>query len=455
MDDGQHEPVPGGDSGPGGPDTSPLPIAHDGAPRSGPSTRQPTQPPRQRSPRPLFFVLAAVAVLLATGCMVLVISAGTMPVGNFWQALFSSPPTATATQLPPTATLTPTQISPTPTTKPATPTPINDGPSYTGNTTSQPSFPGASPSQRGCPGGAPNPPSWAISGIGGKNYAIAHKEIALTFDDGPSNADNDTPQLLTWLTQNHVAATFMVVGVRIASAPSVLRQEYNDGFDIGIHTWDHPDMTKLSPAAMQKELGSDLAEVHQVLGPHACVWFWRPPYGAYNSTVLAAAKSFGLTTVMWDMDPQDWASPGTNTIIARVEAAAHPGGILLEHDGPGNRWETLAAVKTYVPYLERHGYHFVTVSKLLYDSGLPASGPTPTPKPTVTATATATATPTDTATPTGTPTPTATATATATTSPGTSTTNARIPAFTADYLANLKSLRPWSGPISAMAAWCG
>lgn len=328
-----------------------------------------TRSPRRR--RPLFVVVAALVVAFAAVCTILALATGSAPQTR--QATAQPTPTATATA-------TPLQLD---THVPKARAPIYDGPSYIGKPLPKPAFTSASPAQRGCRNGAPKAPFWPVNGITGNNYATAHKEIALTFDDGPSDANSDTPQLLSWLVAHHVPATFMVVGVRIANDPGALQQEYADGFDIGVHTWDHADMTKLTPAAMRQELGTTLALIHQVLGPTACVWFWRPPYGAYNGSVMSAAQSFGLTSVMWDMDPRDWSSPATSAIVGRVEGAAHPGAILLEHDGPGNRWETLAAVKQYVPYLEQHGYHFVTISKLLADSHLPPSGPPPTPVPTI------------------------------------------------------------------------
>lgn len=425
-----------------------------------------TSPQSRR--RPVLAAVAALVVLFATGCVVLAMTVGPTPFaglglgflgGSSATATTQPSPTSTQPGASPSATATLPGI-PTPV---ITPSPIKDGPSYTGAPIAQPSFPGASPSLRDCPGGAPNPPYWPIRGIGGNNYATAHKEIALTFDDGPSNANDDTPQLLSWLVQHHVAATFFVVGVRVAADPAALRQEYADGFDIGVHTWDHSDMTRLSPAGMQQELGSTLALIHQVLGPGSCVWFWRPPYGSYNSTVMSAAQSFGLTSIMWDMDPADWSSPGTGTIIARVEAQAHPGGILLEHDGPGGRWETLAAVQSYVPYLEAQGYHFVTVSQLLADSGLPPAGapPTPTKQPSPTATATTTPTPTDT------PTPTPTDTPTGSPSPGTGDVNGSFQAnaivlagppsgsaSTANTASKVRPLSEADVPFGTISTWC-
>lgn len=225
-------------------------------------------------------------------------------------------------------------------------------------------------SSMGCTKGAPAPlPTVITSGV----HSTAPNEVALTFDDGPG--PDSTPAILSVLEQTHTPATFMVEGQYAIAWPYLLRREWNDGFAIGIHTWNHPNMTTLSPAAQVNQLASTLAAIHAALGANACIWFWRPPYEDYNAQVLRSAASLGLTTVTWNDDPQDWSRPGVSTIVSRVLGQVRPGSIVLMHDGPAQRQETAAALPIILAGLRARGLHPVTLPNLLSDGGYPGVHP--------------------------------------------------------------------------------
>jgi peptidoglycan/xylan/chitin deacetylase (PgdA/CDA1 family) len=73
-----------------------------------------------------------------------------------------------------------------------------------------------------------------------------------------------------------------------------------------------------------------------------------------------------MTTVIWNVDPRDWSTPGSRAIYSRVVSAARPGAIVVMHDGGGNRSQTVAALPRIIRTLRGRGYHLVTVSKLLH-----------------------------------------------------------------------------------------
>ncbi|HKS68999.1 MAG TPA: polysaccharide deacetylase family protein, partial [Ktedonobacterales bacterium] len=123
----------------------------------------------------------------------------------------------------------------------------------------------------GCHYGAPAPLP-AVVYSGGYATGRAPAEVALTFDDGPS--PSSTVPILSYLERTRTAATFMVIGNQVASSPDLVRREWRDGFAIGVHTWDHPDMTKLTAKQVQNELDSTLNALHNALGADACIWFW-------------------------------------------------------------------------------------------------------------------------------------------------------------------------------------
>jgi peptidoglycan/xylan/chitin deacetylase (PgdA/CDA1 family) len=191
-------------------------------------------------------------------------------------------------------------------------------------------------------------------------------EVALTFDDGPWG-DPPTSQFLDVLERNHVVATFFEIGEQIApyDPGGVLeRRMLADGDMIGDHTWTHPVMTQLSSTEQRSQLESTASAITQAThGFHTCLW--RPPYGAVNSGLVSLARSLGLITIQWDVDPQDWSLPGTDAIYQRVVSAAHNGAIILQHFGGGPRYETLDALPHEISTLRSEGYQFVTVAQML------------------------------------------------------------------------------------------
>lgn len=225
----------------------------------------------------------------------------------------------------------------------------------------------------GCSGAPSTPESWAVST---GNYSPAGQpapnEVALTFDDGPS--PSSTPPILAVLEQTHTPATFFVIGSSAAAAPYLLQREARDGFVIGVHTWSHPMMTTLTPDQRQYQFTATVQTIHNAIGSDHCVWLWRPPYGDYNAAVVAQARSDGLTTIMWDVDPQDWTRPGTQTIVDRVLAGAHPGAIIIMHDGPALRDQTAAALPQIIAGLAARGLTPVTLPRLLADGHYPGFG---------------------------------------------------------------------------------
>lgn len=292
-----------------------------------------------------------------------------------------------------TATIPPTMLPATATaTAKATPALVGDGVPPAGGTF--PPYTGPISGGQGCPGGqAPKPVSWAIRGASDYGAPKANV-VALTFDDGPTPAY--TPSILSYLERTHTPATFFVLGQYAKVYPSLVQREAADGFTIGIHTWSHPDMLSLSPSQRAWQLAATAQQLHADLGANVCIWLWRPPYGSYNSTIVAQAGTFGLTTIMWNDDPADWSQPGTMTIVNRVLANVRPGSIILMHDGPAGRAQTLAALPYILDGLRQRGLTPVSLPQLLlgYQPPTPTPSPTPSPSPTGTSTPTETPSPT-------------------------------------------------------------
>ena len=190
-----------------------------------------------------------------------------------------------------------------------------------------------------------------------------HHEIALTFDDGPY--PYYTAQILAILQRYQVHATFFCIGKNVQNYPILVQQEYAAGNAIGNHTWDHADLTKLSRVGVQREITSAGAMIQHTIG--VLPTLLRPPYGAITISVRTQIVQLHLVPVMWSVDTEDWQRPGTGAIINTALARASDGGIILMHDGGGNRLQTVAALPYVIEGLRQRGYEFVTVPQLIND----------------------------------------------------------------------------------------
>lgn len=201
-------------------------------------------------------------------------------------------------------------------------------------------------------------------------------EIALTFDDGPNPIY--TSQILAILQAHKIKATFFDVGYLVQDFPNIVRQEFLQGNSIGNHSWSHPQLTRLSAAGILSQLKSTSNAIQSVTGVRPTVF--RPPYGSFNPYVVAQAFQQNLSTILWNNDARDWATPGVNVIVNRVLNEVHDGGIILLHDGGGYRYQTVTALPIIISTLQQWGYRFVTVPQLLQD--IPSTNeltPLPTP----------------------------------------------------------------------------
>lgn len=199
------------------------------------------------------------------------------------------------------------------------------------------------------------------SGTAAHRSGPAKYEVAIGFDDGPAA---DTPQFVRMLERSDAQATFFMIGRQIDSTfRSTLLRELRDGDSLGDHTFTHPDLALLPAATVRAQLASTIAAIRAQTGYTPCMF--RPPYGDYDATVLSTARSLGLSTVLWDVDPADYTLPGAGAIVQRVLAQVRPGSIILSHDGGGPRGETLAAYPQIIAALRRRGYGIVTIDQLL------------------------------------------------------------------------------------------
>jgi len=183
-----------------------------------------------------------------------------------------------------------------------------------------------------------------------------HGAIALTIDDGPSPVY--TPQVLRLLQRYGITASFSMIGINVGAYPGVARAVADAGHMIVNHTQTHRDLAFMPPAKVADEMDYATEAIHRATG--RVPGMFRAPYGAWSPTVLQRCHDTGMTPLDWSVDPRDWARPGVTAIIRNIMQNTGTGSIILEHDGGGNRSQTVAALRVVLPRLLDAGYHFRT-----------------------------------------------------------------------------------------------
>jgi peptidoglycan-N-acetylglucosamine deacetylase len=218
------------------------------------------------------------------------------------------------------------------------------------------------------------------------SYVIARtgfkpKFIALTIDDGP--ADPYTSEMLDELKKYNVKATFFLIGQNAERHPGLVRRIWNEGHEIGNHSFTHPNIGAMPDREARLELTATQRVFQSLL--HRSTLLFRPPYNADAEPTsaeevkpIALASSMNYVTVLEFIDPQDWNTEERNTngtkrprtaqdmlqsVLAQIETE-HGSSILL-HDGGGDRSETVKLIPLLIQELSKRGYQFVTVSALI------------------------------------------------------------------------------------------
>lgn len=201
----------------------------------------------------------------------------------------------------------------------------------------------------------------AYSGV---TYQLRTNEkiIALTFDDGPHPIY--TPQILDILDQYQVKATFFMIGSRMEEYPDIVKEVAARGHLIGNHTYTHPDnLRTLSAKELKWEIDQCQLSMQRIAGQNT--YLFRPPRGILNSQIIKSLQKKGYTIVLWGICTHNYNAPTPEMMAARVINSAHPGQIVLLHDGKTDfRWKEVVATRLIVENLSRQGYRFVTLEEL-------------------------------------------------------------------------------------------
>jgi peptidoglycan/xylan/chitin deacetylase (PgdA/CDA1 family) len=178
--------------------------------------------------------------------------------------------------------------------------------------------------------------------------------VTLSFDDGPDPVQ--TPKILAMLKEHQVKAIFCLVGDQVRKHPEIVRQIVADGHTLCNHTWDHSlTIGKDKPAQMQKDLRKT-NEAINAAAPGAPIPFFRAPGGNFSDKLVQTAYGDGMTSLYWEVDPQDWDHPKgedstthVERVVKGIQEHVRPGSIVLSHDF--NQPDTIAAYEKLLPWL--------------------------------------------------------------------------------------------------------
>ncbi|WP_330349465.1 bifunctional polysaccharide deacetylase/glycosyltransferase family 2 protein [Streptomyces sp. NBC_00582] len=197
---------------------------------------------------------------------------------------------------------------------------------------------------------------------------VPDHRIVLTFDDGPD--PTWTPKVLDVLKRHHAHAVFFVTGTMASRYPDLVKRMVDEGHEIGLHTFNHPDLSYQSKRRIDWELTQNQLALEGAAGIRTSLF--RPPYSSSADALDNASwpvtryvGSRGYLTVLTTADSEDWRRPGVRQIIRNATPKPGEGAIVLMHDSGGDRGQTVRALDTYLPGLQKKGYRFQNLTEAL------------------------------------------------------------------------------------------
>lgn len=175
--------------------------------------------------------------------------------------------------------------------------------------------------------------------------------VYLTFDDGPGPS---TETILDLLAQHNVTATFFATGVHANEHPEIIKRIILDGHALGTHSYTHRFLISHN----DEEISKGQAILENIT--NQTITLFLPPYGFRTPTTMHVAKKLGLDVITWNIFPRDYASSSTD-IINRVCARLESGAIIVLHDGPILRPETITSIEPIIACAQEQGYMFAAL----------------------------------------------------------------------------------------------
>ena len=185
------------------------------------------------------------------------------------------------------------------------------------------------------------------------------KKVAISFD-AAWGADK-TRDIMRVCDEYNVKATFFLVGFWIKKYPEMVKEIYNNGFEIGIHSNTHPDMTKLSKKEIREELTTNIKLVEDLINVRPKLF--RPPFGYYNNNLIEVCEELNLSCIEWSVDSLDWKGLSASSLAGRVTSKATNGSIVLFHNNSDN---IVDGLKMVLEFFLGNKTQVVPIGELIY-----------------------------------------------------------------------------------------
>ncbi|MFF1741308.1 glycosyltransferase [Streptomyces mirabilis] len=200
------------------------------------------------------------------------------------------------------------------------------------------------------------------------SLTVPDHRLVLTFDDGPD--PTWTPKVLDVLKKHHAHAVFFVTGTMTSRYPELVKRMVEEGHEVGLHTFNHPDLSFQSTKRIDWELSQNQLALAGAAGIRTSLF--RPPYSSFADAmdnkswpVTKYIGTRGYITVVNNTDSEDWQKPGVERIIRNATPKGGKGAIVLMHDSGGDRHQTVQALDRFVPELQERGYRFQNLTEAL------------------------------------------------------------------------------------------
>jgi len=186
------------------------------------------------------------------------------------------------------------------------------------------------------------------------------KQVALSFD--AAWGDSDTIQILDILDKYNVKVTFFMTGGWVEAYPDKVKEIAARGHDLGNHSENHKQMSKLSVTDQTTEIMKVHDKVKALTGVEMNLF--RPPFGDYNNNLITTVMACKYYPIQWSVDSLDWKDYGASSIVKTVleHKALGDGAIILMHNGAKY---TKDALEQVIVGLQEQGYEIVPLSQLI------------------------------------------------------------------------------------------
>ena len=187
----------------------------------------------------------------------------------------------------------------------------------------------------------------------------ADKKVSITFD--VSWGQDHTKEILDILDKYNIKCTFFIVGAWAEDNKELVRQIYERGHEIGNHSYNHPDFTRVSKDRIIQEINKNDNLIEKITGEKPTLV--RCPEGNYNDSVINIIESTNHYCIQWDADSIDWMQQGEEIEYERIMKKTQNGSILLFHNYGNYTTKTLPRI---IERLRSSGYTFVKAGDLIY-----------------------------------------------------------------------------------------